>query len=71
MLFVLVKQIVEDLLVEQSNTLKVVARPWLETNDLVNKSIRLMTQVSNVLLPLNFLFHICRIVTDLQFYCVK
>ena len=71
MLFILVKQIVEDFLVKQSNTFEVVARPWFETNDLINKSIGLMTQVSNVLLPLNLLFHICRIVTDLQFYCVQ
>lgn len=71
MLFVLVKEVVKDLLVEKSDSLEIIARPWLETDDLIDESVGLMTQVSDVLLSLNFLFHICRIVTDLKFYCVK
>ena len=71
MLFVLVEKVVENLLVKQSDSLEVVTGSWLKTDDLIDKSVRLMTKVSDVLLPLNFLFHIGRIVTDLQFYCIE
>ena len=67
MLLVLVKQVVEDLLVEKSDTLKVVARSWLEAHDLIDESVGLVTKVGDVLLTLHFLLDVCRIVTDLKF----
>ena len=70
-LFILVEEVVKDLLIEKCDTLEVVTRSWFETDDLVDQSVGLVAQVSDVLLPLDFLFDICRIVTDLQFDCVQ
>jgi len=67
-LLVLVEQVVENLFVKKGDALKIISRPWLEWDDFINESIWFMTQICDVLLSLNFLFYICRIVTDLQFY---
>ena len=65
MLFVLIQQVIEDLLIKQSDALKIVTTPRFEANDLIYKSIGLMGQVGNVLLSLDFLSHISGIITDL------
>ena len=39
MLFVLVEKVVENLLVKQSDSLEVVTGSWLETDDLIDKSV--------------------------------
>ena len=67
MLFVFIKQVVENLLVEQGDSLKVIATSGLEADDLVDESVGLVAEVSDVLLALNLLFNIGGIVTDLQF----
>lgn len=59
MLFVLIQQIVKDLFVEKSNSLEIISRSGLETDDLVNETVGLMRQGCDVLLTLEFLFHIC------------
>ena len=69
-LLVLIQKIVEDLLVQKSDSFKIVTWSWLEGNDFINKSVRLMTQVSNILLSLNFLLHVSWIVSNLQLDCV-
>lgn len=66
MLLVLVKQVVEDLLVQDGDTFEIVSRARFETDNLVNKSIRLVRQVGDVLLPLYLLLHVGRIVANLQ-----
>ena len=65
MLLILVQKVVKDLFIKKGDTLKVIARSWLERNDLIDKSVRLMGQICDVLLPLHLLFYISRIVTDL------
>ena len=59
MLFVLIQQIVKDLFVEKGDSLEVISRSGLETDDLVNETVGLMRQGCDVLLTLEFLFHIC------------
>ena len=39
MLFVLVEEVVEDLLVQSSDSFKVIARSWLETDNLIDKAV--------------------------------
>ena len=70
MLLVLIQQIVEDLLVEKSDALEVVAASGLEADDLIDESVGLVAEIGDVLLSLDFLLDVCRIVTDLQFNCV-
>lgn len=65
-LLVLIEQVVENLFIKKGNTLEVVTRSWLEADDLVDESVRLMAEVCDVLLTLDLLFHIGRIVTDLK-----
>ena len=71
MLLILIQQIVENLLVEKSDALKVITASGFEADDFVDESVGFVAQVSNVLLPLHLLLDICRIVTDLQFNCVQ
>ena len=66
MLLIFVEQIVEDLLVEQSDSIKVVSWSGFKTNNLIDQAIWLMRQICNVLLPLHFLFDIGWIVANLQ-----
>jgi len=70
MLLVFVQKIIEDLLVQKCDSFKIVTGSWFEGNDFINESVGLMTQVSNVLLSLNFLLDICRIISNLQLDCV-
>ena len=58
MLFVLVQQIVENLLVEDRDAFEVVAGARLERHDLVDESVRLVTQVRDVLLALHLLLDV-------------
>ena len=57
-LLVLVKQVVEDLFVQKRYPLKVISTPRLKTDDFINKSIRFVAEVCDVLLPLHFLLDI-------------
>ena len=66
MLLVLVQEIVEDLLVEESDPLEVVPAAGLEAHDLVDQAVRLMTQASDVLLPLHLLAHVRGVVANLE-----
>jgi hypothetical protein len=70
-LLVLVKKVVKNFLIQQGNTFKIVSGPGLEADNLIDETVGLMAQVCDVLLSLNFLLHICRIVTDLKFDSVK
>ena len=70
MLFVLVEQVVEDLLIEQSDALKVISASRFKAHNLINQVVRLVRQVRYVLLSLHLLAHICRIVADLELYGV-
>ena len=65
MLLVFVEKVIEDFLVEESNTFKVVSRSWFKTDDFIYKTVGFMRKVSNVLLSLNFLSHIGGIITYL------
>ena len=65
-LLVLVEQVVEDLLVQDSDAFEVIARARLEADDLIDQPVTLVAQVCDVLLPLHFLLDISRIVADLQ-----
>ena len=58
MLLVLIEEIVEDLLIEESDALEVIPAAGLEAHDLVDQAVRLMTQTCNVLLPLHLLAHV-------------
>ena len=58
MLFVLIKQIVEDLLVQKSDAFKVVSGAWLKRHDLVDEPVGLVAQVGNVLLSVDFLLYV-------------
>ena len=66
MLFVFVKEIVEDFFVEQCNTLEIVATARLEADDFVDEAVGLMRQVSDILLTLHLLLDVCRVISDLQ-----
>ena len=66
MLLVLIQEIVEDLLIEESDPLEVVPAAGLEAHDLVDQAVRLMTQTSDVLLPLHLLAHVGGVVADLE-----
>ena len=66
MLFVLVQQVIEDLPVEEGDTFEVIARAWLKAYYFINESIGLVRQVSDVLLSLHLLLHICRIIANLK-----
>ena len=57
-LLVLIQQVVKDLLVEQSDALEVIAGTWFETDDLVDQAVRLVRQICDVLLSLNFLLDV-------------
>jgi hypothetical protein len=70
-LLVLVKQIVEDLFVKEGDSLEVVTRSWLETDDLVDETVGLVAEVCDVLLTLNLLLNVGRIVTDLKFDSIE
>jgi len=70
MLFILIQKIVEDLLVQKSDSFKIVTGSWLEGNDFINESVGFMTQISNVLLSLNFLLDICWIISNLKLDCI-
>lgn len=70
MLLVLIQKIVENLLVQKSDSFKIITGSWLKRNDFINKSIGLMTQIGNILLSLNFLFDISWIISNLQLDCV-
>ena len=58
MLLVLVQQVVENFLVEQCDAFKIISRPGLEADDLVNQSVRLVGEVGDVLLSRNFLLNV-------------
>jgi hypothetical protein len=58
MLFVFVQQVVEDFPVKESDAFEVITRSWFEGYDLIDKPVRLMTQVCDVLLPLDLLFDV-------------
>lgn len=66
MLLVLVEQVVEDFLVQESDAFEVVAGPGLEGDDLVDQAVGLVRQVGDVLLASHFLLHVGRVVADLQ-----
>ena len=66
MLLILVQQVIEDLPVEEGDTLEVIVRAWLKAYYFINESIRLVRQVSDVLLSLHLLLHICRIIANLK-----
>ena len=59
MLFVLIKEVIEDLLVEQSDALEVVPAARLETHDLIDQAVRLVRQRGDVLLALDLLPDVC------------
>mgnify|MGYP007047531751 CR=1 FL=1 len=65
MLLVLVQQVIEDLLVKQGDALKIISRPWLKRDNLVNETVGLVAQVCDVLLSQNFLLDISRVIADL------
>jgi len=48
----------ENLLVKNADTFKIIAASWFKTNDLINQAVRLVGQIGNILLSLNFLFDI-------------
>ena len=66
MLLIFVEQIVEDLFVEQSDSIEIVSWSGFKTDNLIDQAIWLMGQICNVLLPLHFLFDISWIVANLQ-----
>ena len=70
-LLILVEQVVEDLLVQDSDALEVVAGTRLKADDLIDESVALMTEVGDVLLALHLLLDVGRIVTDLKFNRVQ
>ena len=67
MLLVFVKQVVEDLLVEKCDSLKVIARPRLKAHNLIDQPIWLVGQIGDILLSLDLLLDVGGIITDLQF----
>jgi len=67
MLLVFVEEIIEYLLVQESDALEVIARARLEADYLIDQSVRLVAKIGDVLLPLHFLLDVSRVVTDLQF----
>ena len=71
MLFVLIQQVIEDLLVKKSDALKVIAAARLKAHDLINKAIRLMTQASDVLLSLHLLANIGGVIANLELDSVE
>ena len=70
MLLILVQQVIEDLPVEEGDTLEVIVRAWLKAYYFINESIGLVRQVSDVLLSLHLLLHISRVIADLKLYSV-
>ena len=66
MLLVLIQQVVEDLLVQDRDALKVVTTARLKGDDFVDEPVGLVRQIGDVLLPLNFLLDVGGIVTDLE-----
>ena len=58
MLFILIEEVVEYFLVEESDALEVVPTSGLKTHDLVDQTVGLMRQVRDVLLTLNLLTHV-------------
>ena len=66
MLLVLVQQVVEDLPIEEGDAFEIVARARLKAHDLIDESVGLVRQVSDVLLSLHLLLHISRIVANLK-----
>ena len=57
-LLILVEQVVEDLLVQDSDALEVVAGTRLKADDLIDEPVALVTEVGDVLLALHFLLDI-------------
>lgn len=66
MLFVLVQQVVEDLLIQNGDTFEIVSAARFETDDFIDQTVGFMGQIGNVLLALNFLFYVSGIVADLE-----
>ena len=66
MLLILIQEVVEDLLIEESDALEVIPAAGLEAHDLVDQAVRLMTQASNVLLSLHLLAHVGGVVANLE-----
>jgi hypothetical protein len=71
MLLILIQEVVEDLLIEESDALEVIPAAGLEAHDLVDQAVRLMTQASNVLLSLHLLAHVGGVVSNLELDCVE
>jgi len=67
MLLVFVEEIIEYLLVQESDALEVIARARLKADYLIDQSVGLVAEIGDVLLPLHFLLDVSRVVTDLQF----
>ena len=66
MLLVLVEQVVENLLIKESDTFEIVSGARFETDNFIDQAVGLMRQIGNVLLSLDFLLDVGGIVTDLQ-----
>ena len=66
MLLVFVEEVVENFLVEKGDALEVVATARLKAHDLVNKAVRFVGEVGNVLLPLHLLLDVGGVVSDLE-----
>ena len=69
-LLVLVKQVVKDLLVKQSDSLEVVTTAWFEAHNLINQAVWLVREICDVLLALHFLTHVGWVISYLQLYRV-
>ena len=66
-LLVLVQQVVKNFLVEQGDAFKVISRPGLKADDLINQAVWLVGEIGDVLLAWNFLLDVGRVIADLKF----